>query len=202
MPRLGLGLAAIVLISGCNAVTTPAPLFPTDRGVLKPGVWRADMQKDCTFDDRAPISQWPSCAAAPVIHANGAGRVSGPDEGAASFDLRVVRGDPLLVQATAIRAKGDESGSQSLTLYLAGRATTLDAKGRATAVELWLVQCGPPGEGAALTQRPLPGLVLDQQAKSCTTDQPEVLRDAGRASEAWTDPDGPLRLRWLRDGGT
>ena len=201
MTRIIAGLAAAALLGGCNAVSTPAPLLPADSGVLRPGVWRADMEKDCAFDDSLPIAQWPSCAAAPIVHADGVGRMVGEGEGAHGFDLRLVRGEPLIVEATATPAKGEEAGFKPLTIYLAGRATSLDAKGRTTAAELWLVQCGPPAGGGEITQHPLPGLTVDPQAKTCAPGQPQDLRNAAAASEAWADPDDLLKIRWLRDGG-
>jgi hypothetical protein len=137
---------------------------------------------------------------APILQSQGAGRLVAKDRDPGSFDLRLVRGDPLLVQVTITSANDEDAAFRSLTFYLAGRPTRLDAKGQVTAADLWLVQCGPPAGGGEMTRNPLPGLTLDAQAKTCATDQSQVVRAAAKASEAWTDPDDLLRIRWLRDG--
>jgi hypothetical protein len=86
------------------------------------------------------------------------------------------------------------------TVYLAGLVTRSDRQGRTIVAELWLVQCGPPEGKNGLTTQPFPGLTVDRQAGSCTTNEPQILRDAARASEALAGRNDLLRIRWLRDG--
>ncbi|HEY7853246.1 MAG TPA: hypothetical protein VIB82_09745, partial [Caulobacteraceae bacterium] len=65
---------------------------------------------------------------------------------------------------------------------------------------LWPVQCGPPppGDKAASTSKPLPGMVMKPDDPVCTTTSIPALRAAAKASEAWAEK--LLSARWLRDG--
>jgi hypothetical protein len=191
-------LAAALLLAGCNAVATHTPLLSPEAGVLKPGVWRADIKPHCAVDESRPIHDWPDCAVGVTIDAIGAGRASGQDPDGNTLALRLVAGDPMLIELTPESGQPAEAGPY--TLYIAGRVTRSDRERRAIEASLWLVQCGPPESGGNLTKQPFPGLSVDRESNSCTTSDPQALRAAALASETLIGQDDRLKIRWLRDG--
>ena len=191
-------LAAALGLAGCNLVETRTPLFPPEPGVLKPGVWRADLKPHCAIDDTRPPLEWPDCAVGLIIAADGSGLLGGKAPDGHSLDLRLVSGDPLLIEFSPEPDKSAETSPY--TVYLAGRATRFDGEKRATGASLWSVQCGPPEGESNLTRHPFAGLTVDREANSCAPSGPQALRDAARASEALVGRDDRLKIRWLRDG--
>jgi hypothetical protein len=164
-------LLAGLLLSGCNLVTSDAPLFgPADLATgpsLKPGLWR---WQDCRKSPRADAA----------LDCEG-GEFVGPD-GRLRYDdktfVEVAGGDPMILQVP----QADEDGV--LTVHYAGaRARAWDDQGRLTALQIWLVECGPPPPrrdsektGSWVTHRPTAGLEI--RADNCVARTADAVRRA------------------------
>ena len=202
--RLLVWMAALTLLSGCNAVTTRGALFtPADAAgapAPRPGLWRFAIDADCKVDESRPLVEWPEC---------GAGTVLGP--GAAGYydhrtgkpvwtvqPLTLVAGTPRIAQAQ-VSISGDAKMESDPYIYAGVKPTSFDDQGRITAFAFWLVQCGPPtADGDHATIHPAPGMDFKPGDPVCTTASAAALREVAKASEAWAPK--PLTARWLRDG--
>jgi hypothetical protein len=168
---------------------------------LKPGLWRFDSDRDCKADEAKPLIDWPKCAGGVVLKDGVAGFYN-RDSGSPVWTTQPVifaAGTPRIAQIQA-KISGDVKVSADPFVYAAARATKSDPDGRIVAISLWPVQCGPPppGDKAASTSKPLPGMVMKSGDPVCTTTSIPALRSAAKASEAWAEK--LLTARWLRDG--
>jgi hypothetical protein len=191
-------LAVLALgLCGCsNYVYSEKPLFTArdSRGLpeLRPGVWAGKEERDCAFEEARPLKEWPECANGVVLGRSAARAAARLTEGKGLL----VAGDPMVMQTSGQGAGGRVD-------YQGLRATRFDERRRAVEIAIWPVQCGPPTPAhpefpvrTTLTQTPLPGLVVRDQ--NCIASDPEAVRGAARASEAWDAQ--PARLRWVREG--
>jgi hypothetical protein len=226
--RLSLILAALTLLSACNVVMTKDPLFTQKDAAgappLRPGVWMFFKDADCQVDEARPFVEWPSCAGGGLV---GDDEISGHKSSAPADQLEsspyvLAAGEPRVIQiqvdvdlsaqASAegtgdaqVSASAPQSAHARPYAYAAVQPTKFDDKGRIVAFTLWPVQCGPPppknakGEDTAMaTLKPLPGIQMKKDDAVCTTTSPAALRNAAKASRAWTDD--PRTAYWLRDG--
>ena len=203
----GLALALAALLGGCgNLVQSDAALFAKadTRGapVFRRGLWIGD-DPDCKVDERLPREAWPGCAAAWVMTSRGLASAFDEDK---EMHLLLAAGDPAIIQ---IEPPEREEGPFG---YWALAVTAADRRGRATAFSAWPVLCGPPDgadapvsaaqarEGAqpyaSVTRHPLPG--LEVRGANCFAARAATVRDAARASRAWTP--FPMDAHWVRDG--
>jgi hypothetical protein len=211
---------SLLLLGGCNMVTTKTPLFgPADvvgAPQLRPGVWRGDPDRQCAFDEARPIARWPDCANAFVVqdgqlsfhNLNAKGR---PTVSTTPFVL--AGASPSVLQATEANpdAKGASDSTADRAYYYMGlRPTKTDAQGRITAFAAWSAMCGPPPPSDAKSTdgqharygslTPLPGLTMDKEENNCTTSSQDAVRAAAAASEKWSKSDSLIGAHWVRDG--
>ena len=195
-----------LMLGACNVVVTTTPLLAKADEAggppLKPGLWRFSGDDDCKLDDTKPLADWPSCGGGVVIKDGVAGYYN-RDGAAPVWTLQpyvFAAGSPRILQAQA-KISGDVKVSANPFVYAGAKVTASDSEGRITAFSLWPVQCGPPppGDKAAATTQPLPGIELKPGDPVCTTASVTALRNAARASEAWAPKQ--ISARWLRDGG-
>ena len=185
-------------LAGCNMVHSSRPMFSAADAaggpVFRDGVW-ASPEPRCQFDPNKPVETWPKCA-----------------NGSAHFDMKpvesylTVSGDPAIVQ---LRSVGDDQAVNYL--YAAVTPMRTDAEGRVVAFKAWVVLCGPPNKGPAMsragkaltlkhagTRHPLAGLTMDADGDNCTPADPSAVRAAAVASRAWAED---LKVvAWVRDG--
>lgn len=194
MMRPVLILLAALLLTACNAVVSEKPLFGAAdaRGAppLKPGLWAMVENEACAFDPANPPAQWPECAD-PIVFD---GRVMRDPKGEKDpLAYIFAKGDPRILQF----AMPDENGSGKIALYFYLAVKPEPGRGPVTSARAWLVQCGPqpegrPADGNELTDRPLPGLTIKDEA--CLATRPGPLRNAAKESLAWGKP---MRLHWM-----
>ena len=148
-------------------------------------------------------------AGAPRIHqrACGAPRGGQAEEGPAEEPAPAAAAVEAWDEAVEAR---DEAVSRLVYCYAGLRADGLDAEGRIIAFTTWPIWCGPfpqrtEGEGRPnVTDAPFPGLAV--VGEHCVADDVEALRAAATASETLsasgepTNPFGPARFRWVREG--
>lgn len=212
MHRLAL-IGALLLLGGCNMVITQAPLFTTadEAGAppLRPGVWASTPDASCVFDERTPVSTWPSCANGGVTRDGSIGGFHDDGQSKSTLTMMddvVAAGDPRVLQLHVGEAAPSADLSVSGYFYIALRATKTDDQGRITAMTSWPVLCGPPPPNSATTsgkmefgtKAPFPGLVMDQDKTNCTTTSQAALRHAASASEQYSAGVSPSH--WVRDG--
>jgi len=184
--RMVLWPAALIWLGGCNMVVTQAPLFTKADSVgaptIRSGIWNA-AKPDCLFDESLPQTKWPKCAGA---------QPPTPDPP----PWLAVPGDPPILQLSTPKTADQPA---AIYIYVAFRPVKVDASGRAIALELWPVQCGPPpgNDPTEMTKSLLPGLKPRPEGGACTTDSPLALRAAAKASRAWMVPVGATH--WVRD---
>lgn len=206
-------IGAGLLLGGCNMVVTATPLFSKadEAGAhgLKPGVWESAPDAGCVFDEKTPVTTWPSCANAGIVTADGqVGGYQGDPPTLQLNDIVLAGGDPMVMQIHAAEAAPGSALTLNGYLYIALRPTKTDERGRATAFTAWAVQCGPPPPNPPAnatkielgTKQPLPGLVMDKAHTNCTTSSPAALRDAAKVSERWAASGLSSTSHWLRDG--
>ena len=201
-------LGVAVLLAGCNVVVTPAPLFSaSDRpagAVPRPGVWRAEQKKDCTFDVAGPLADWPDCAGGLTLRDDGTAgyydRASGKPVWKTQ-PLLFVPGTPMIGQVQVTIAGNVISISKPYA-YVGVRPITTDAQGRIIVMSVWPVQCGPPapGDTLSMTKSLLPGLSAKPGDLACTTTDPAAVRAAARASEPWAPDTVRGQWVWVREG--
>lgn len=188
---------AAILLSGCgNVVFSEGPLFTTAdaRGAtrFKPGLWLAE-EPHCEVDLTQRRDKWPTCARPMTMTRRG------PGDPAFWEDKRplLVAGDPLILQLSF-----EPPDEHDTHYYWALRVTARDRRGRAKAISMWPVLCGPPrpneGEDGhepsrRLTMKLLPG--LEARGNNCIARDPGAVRQAADASEPWTPE--PSTARWI-----
>ena len=226
--RLLLIVAGLILLSACNVVMTKEPLLTQADAAgapnLRPGVWLFFKRPDCKVDETKPFTEWPDCAGGGLVTP---GVVRGHKANAPADQLEdtpfvLAAGDPRIMQAPVdvdlsmqaeASASGDATASASASppvharpyAYAGVRPTKFDDQGRITAFALWPVQCGPPppkdkdgNDSMGATLKPLPGIEMKPGDAVCSTRSVAALRNAAKASEAWT-PELRGDSRWLRD---
>jgi len=200
--RLLAWMAALTLLTGCNAVVTKAPMFgPADEAgapALRPGVWRIATEPDCKVDESRPLLDWPECGGGVVLKDRAAGfydrKTDKPVWKVQPFVLAA--GTPRIGQAQ-VDVSGDVKMDSNPYAYAGVKPTKFDEHGRVTAFAFWPVQCGPLSKaGDQITTHPVPGMNIEPGELVCTTSSVDALRKAAAASEAWE----VLTARWLRDG--
>ena len=200
-----LGCAAL---AACNGVVSTTPLFSESdaqgQPQLRPGVWVND-HKDCAFDERAPIDQWPGCLDHFVVRPGAIVSSHSPDTPPSSWTVNPIvlaRGDPAIVQVTM----DDKSGPPPSYDYLGLRPLKLDAQGRVIAFKTWPALCGPPPPGddggdPTLTRHPIDGATPRPATHDCLVTAQGPVRASARLSEAWDDDtEGRDHAHWVRDG--
>jgi hypothetical protein len=183
----GVVLLLTLATTACtNRVVSYQPLFARDRALeetFKEGVW-ASPEPGCAYSLNQPMQAWPECAQAATI-------------GPKSFSRReyLVAGDPLIVQS-----RFRKRGKTTHYAYTAILPLARDSAGKMTSFKAWAVECGPPdivGEGSErevrVTKSPLPGLTV--VGDNCTALAPAPVRDASRASQAWSYT---VTRQWIR----
>jgi hypothetical protein len=212
MRSLPLVLAAVLLLGGCNMVTSKRPLFnvadQAGAPMLRMGLWiRPDPA--CVFDPATPTLSWPECASLVVVHPHWfSGALMGND-------YRSIREHPhigapyILAGAypSVLQVRMSDPGKPSAYVFQGLRPSRFDVQGRVIEAKLWLVQCGPPepprpGQSDHLyreTKSPLAGLTMD--GTDCIANDPQTVLAATRASEGWPQNDGAAApiIRWVRD---
>lgn len=201
MRILAISLAAISVGACDGMVTSERPLFAAadSQGapLLKDGVWAVIHEPGCQIDAKAELTTWPKCAEPLVVEG---GRLTQPDAGRGErlAALLLVAGDPPMIQVDDT-VGADSSGA---VVYAGLRPAQIDAKGAAAAFDLWVVLCVPPEKAHAPSVDPkdvLPGFNLTARG-DCSVDDPDKVREAARASEAWPSPDGRAQAHWVRGG--
>jgi hypothetical protein len=205
--RVFVAVSAALMLFGCNWVVTKAPLFgPADEAgapQLRSGVWGASSSKDCAFDQRKPVADWPDCAGWLIVK-NGRWMFA-ENKGRREWTVaRVVltAGSPQILQTPPELAG---KGADATYSYYGLSAASRDKRGRITAFRMWPVLCGPPAPPAkagdpapAPAVHPFPGMTVDVNDSDCTTASREAVRQAADASQLWADTS--LTARWIRDG--
>jgi hypothetical protein len=189
-------LLVVAALSGCgNLVQSDEPLFSKATAgappKLKPGLWRS-VEPSCQVDVDETVSRWPDCAAAMPVGQDGLMEVDEDSE------LLVVDGDPLVLQMGPPEAEAGATYS-----YMAMKPARHDRRGRVLEFGAWWVVCGPPPPAGPapekgsrerrVTLEPLPGLEI--RGDDCIARDPEAVRRAARASEAWSVR---LTYQWVR----
>lgn len=218
--RQFLAAVSLLLLAGCNMVTTKTPLFgPADvAGAprLKPGVWRGEPSCPCAFNEAQPITRWPDCANLFTVQDGLLSFYNRDMKGkltVSTTPIVLAGGSPSVLQATEDDPDAKEGSAPTddrAYFYMGLRPTKTDPQGRITAFTAWSAMCGPPPpDGAKTTDgqhtrygslTPLPGLTMDKDENNCTTSSQDVLRAAAAASEQWTKPNSMTGAHWVRDG--
>ena len=231
-------------LSGCNTLVSDEPWFTEadaqPRPTLRDGLWLS-AEPDCRVTAARPAERWPDCASASFVRGQETWSMRWDDTDErgrrrktfAGWELAdphagwllVANGDHLIVQQRASVAEattppsreGDREARGSVPpnyTYGALRLLGQDEEGKATAMEFWLVQCGPLPEQlssrrqrrrartaetataqAGVTDRPFPGLTVVDD--NCTAESVDAVRNAAVLSEA-LEP--PMQMRWVRPG--
>jgi hypothetical protein len=167
-----------------------------------------DEDPTCSVDTAKPMTDWPDCADAWVVHPGEilAGRDRGtPPSSWTHYKTLITRGDPAVLQVE-MGADGTDPGG---FVYAGVRVLKSDANGRVVEYRLWPALCGPPpapdptGEkSAVLSDRPIAGLVADKDKQDCIASAQGPVLASVKQSEAWADKDSRGRdtARWVRDG--
>lgn len=192
MTRVLLAFALLMLLGSCNLVTSQRPLFGLKDAapayLAEPGIWVVD-DAACIFDLTRPVRTWPNCAQHLSVPSRGR-LVFGPNKDGSR--LLVAASEPLIIQLD----QKDPSGG---ALYLAARVMERSERGRATALQYWLVQCGPAPplserQGSYVSATPWPGLKMHENG--CVVHDVPTLLAVAAASEAWGEK--PTFFRWVR----
>ena len=191
---------ASLLLTACNVVMSEEPLFGEADAARAPpfrdGAW-ISMSAECQSQWRDPRAPPPCVEHGQVV----GGRLIAPDEppGAA---IVAGGGVPLIVQVRFSQEEAATGEPFTVHIYGALKPTRLDAQGRVVEARRWLVLCGePPPEAGRdslrreehLTRSPLPGLTIDPELGLCRAHEPQAVRNAARASEAWDEEKAVLR---------
>jgi hypothetical protein len=210
--RIAALIAFAALLTGCNMVTSPKPLFFAADAVgqpqLRPGVW-VSKGPACVIDEQTPREAWPDCADSwivrpgEVINSKNKDRPQGAGD---HFPIVLAKGDPAVLQIGLT----DDAGLFAAYVYMGLRVLKRDAEGRVIAYKLWPALCGPPPKAdpnatgdLQLTARPIAGLVLDTKNHDCIASAQAPVHRSVSLSEAWNDEDsaasGHDEARWVRD---
>jgi len=205
MKALAPALIVMALLTGCNTVVTPSPLFSVADQMggpaMRTGVWRIEPEGECAADETKPLVGWPDCAKGFVLQDGGvAGYYDKTDSGPVwkTQPLIFAPGKPGVLQAV-VNVGGDVKVSGTPYAYAGVRPTKSDDQGRIIALALWPVLCGPPtpGHEDEMTKKLLPGLTAKPDDPVCTTGSSAALRAAAAASEAWAPK--KINGHWVRD---
>lgn len=188
--------ALAALLGGCNLVSSKAPLFgPADTAgapAFKPGLW-AVVEPGCRFRASAPPARWPKCAEPVVVDGE---RIFPGFAGEQSAEYLVTGGDPAIVQYVA----GEDADRRFA--FLAVHVARADRAGRASAIKVWLVECGPPPPKGATWPDGQPrylslalGHGLAPDGDGCLAADPAAVRAAAAATVRRGEP---VVMRWLR----
>lgn len=203
-------ICAGLLLASCNMVTSATPLFSSADarpGGFRAGVWLV-VDKTCAVDTSKPITQWPDCADAWVVHPGEfiAGRdADKPLSAWTHFKTVLTRGDPAVLQM-GVGPEGNDPGGYA---YAGVRVLKSDDDGRVIEYRAWAALCGPPPpadptgqKSAVMTDKLLPGLTVDKTQQDCIASDKAPVLASVKASEAWSQDDNPGRdtARWVRDG--
>jgi len=182
--RLSGLVCAGLLLASCNMVTSATPLFSSAdarQPGFRSGVWLVE-DKTCAVDTTKPMTEWPDCADAWLVHPGEilAGRdPSKPLVSWTHFKTVLTRGDPAVMQI-GVGPEGTDPGGFA---YAGVRVLKTDAERRVVEYRTWAALCGPPpppnpnGQNSAvLTDKLLPGLVADEHKQDCiASDKAPVL---------------------------
>jgi len=210
--RFSVLICASLMLASCNTVTSTTPLFSSadtsGQAQFRSGVWM-DEDKTCAVDTSKPMTDWPDCADAWVVHPGEI--LAGRDPGAplsawTSYKTLLTRGDPAVLQIE-VGADGTDPGG---FVYAGVRVLKTDAQGRIVEYRAWPALCGPPpapdptGEkSAVVTDKPIAGLVIDKDKQDCIASAQGPVLISVKASEAWGGDEadrGRDTARWVRDG--
>jgi hypothetical protein len=212
-------LVSLLVLSGCNLVTSEQPWFGTDASRdaprLRNGLWvfLAEPAK-CRVDFNQAAYDWDDCADPIVVRDNewlelqweqsveGSGRRR-EFVGSKSIPALLAGGEPAVLQL--FQAGNGEARSRYY--YTGVRPTATDQAGGVTALSLWLVQCGPLNEQAmvdgglesdTVSTKPFPGLIVS--GDGCIAESVGALRNAARKSEELPQRRGGAssQMRWVR----
>ena len=112
---LGMVLAALPLCA-CNTIVSSKPWFGDAPGApqLREGVWRADSEKPCDFDEKKPVQTWPACAFGVVVGASDLTLYERDDKGQvkpSTVSYVLAAGDPVILQLDDTTAKPPSSST-------------------------------------------------------------------------------------------
>lgn len=241
--RLAALAACLLGLSACNVVVSKEPWFTAAEAAPMPafraGLW-ASAAPDCRFDETRPAERWPDCAEASFVrgdehwamqwtYSDQRGRHRRTFGGWERADplsggLLVANGDHLILQFRSQDEEGasapdqaepaGEEATPAPYMYAALRLLRHDEHGKLTALEGWIVQCGPlPDKRSSrgrrhrsasdepaltdehVTDRPFAGLTVGDGV--CTAESAAAVRNAAVLSEA-LEP--PTQQRWIREG--
>ena len=216
--RLAIVTAGAVLLSACNMVISNEPMLTRgpDSPMMKPGIWVDAKEQDCEYDASSAPDGWPECADPAIVAEDG--RFFTWDKQSESWkavQMVLGSGDPIVVQAELPKELTGGNPMAPRFIYLAMRATDKDADGLITAIETWMVYCGPveekgeDEEGAenldleaamadAVTKEPFEGLTVVQG--NCIAEDVAAIENAAALSESMDkeSEDGIGGARWLR----
>jgi len=241
--RIGALAVFLLGLSGCNIVVSKDPWFTAADAApmptLRDGLWLS-AAPDCRVDEAQPAERWPDCADASFVRGeerwsmrwddtDERGRHRRTFAGWEAVDpyrdgLFVANGDHLILQVQTGEdsdaplsdgvGEGAEESEHRGYIYGAIRPVLRDGEGKVTALETWLIQCGPlpepkpaarrkgrsrrdePEEAPpSVTDRPFPGLTVVDDV--CVAESIEALRRAAVLSEALGKKD---KSRWVREG--
>lgn len=206
-------LLLVGLLGACsNQVLSEAPLVAVGERpdeVVRPGRWK--VLGEACGEARPPVI-WSECGDSLLF--DGDAVVFG-DSG--KTPVRAAAGRPTILQA---RGMGDRLVGRSLddfALRQQGRPPLLsgdpppfylffvvepvrrDAEGRVIDLRLRSVQCGPPVKPLEPTDRPGPGLVMDEEANNCLAADRTALTAAARATLGRPSDRSEERYVWLGD---
>jgi hypothetical protein len=194
------------LLAGCNMVVADEPMLARgpETPVMKPGVWVDAGKPDCEYDKASPVETWPQCASPLIIRADGAWLDYNKDSGKwRAEDVVLGTDDPTVVQVALPLDLPLADANPPKFIFLAMRPTEHDDAGRISAMETWMMQCGPLDKGksdkldaeAMATKAPFKGLTMVDG--NCHADGIPALVNAARESEALADKKGAAH--WLMD---
>lgn len=210
--RLAILIVALACagLSACNGddLTTKTPvLFAADAQgapAARDGVWISD--NGCSVDPALDLPAWDDCADAFIVRR---GKVAHPDDAVESDPARLKAIRLALAPDFQIAQQGPgDGGSDGYYSYLGVDGIQLDETGRAVALRVWPLKCGPPppdgtktpgGKPRYQTLKPYPGVEVEEGG--CAARGRAGLIAAATASRA--DPEGNHgssdRFRWLRE---
>lgn len=209
--RILLGLCVVLLLGGCNLVTTDQPLFfaspAPDAPKLRNGLWVIDDadKDDCRYDARKPVTRWPDCADWMLVRDGEILGYDPPGKGDrvgvgewTSMPFVLSAGEPMVLQID-----GSSDGKPAFQFF--GIEATAGEPTRLTTIKTWPVLCGPPPPDGAMTDgkrryvtlEPLPGLTVTGDS-GCTTTEASAVRNAAAWSRGQSGEEGG-GAHWIRD---
>ncbi|QKG71182.1 hypothetical protein [Erythrobacter mangrovi] len=201
-------LSGSILLAGCNMVVSDEPWLTRgpDTPVMKPGIWVSEGKPDCEYDLATPVESWPECADPAIIRADGAFLTLNKETAKWRVN-EVILGtdDPIVAQVALPEQITTTEADAPKYIYLAMRPTGQNAGGEITAIETWMMQCGPidrvkvnsGDQNAMVTKEPFDGLTV--VGSNCHADSIAALTNAASQSEALADSKGAAR--WVKEAG-